>query len=113
MSGPDTVPPVAAALVALGVPHRVFRHPGPVSTLEVMRPSQSTFTRLQSFTGRPGNAATMMAGSGYARSRTTSNPSPRALATSRRSLAQVAMLPGIRLTTRGVKAAETMRRRHV
>ncbi|MCC7362473.1 MAG: YbaK/EbsC family protein [Anaerolineales bacterium] len=33
MSGPETVPPVAAALQALGLPHRVFRHPGPVSTL--------------------------------------------------------------------------------
>jgi Cys-tRNA(Pro) deacylase len=27
-------PPVSRALTALGVPHRVFRHPGPVTTLE-------------------------------------------------------------------------------
>jgi Cys-tRNA(Pro) deacylase len=30
----DAPPPVAEALTALGIPHRVFRHPGPVPTLE-------------------------------------------------------------------------------
>ena len=28
------LPPVSAALTALNIPHRVFRHPGPVHTLE-------------------------------------------------------------------------------
>jgi Cys-tRNA(Pro)/Cys-tRNA(Cys) deacylase len=28
------LPPVSLALTALGLPHRVFRHPGPVSSLE-------------------------------------------------------------------------------
>ncbi len=28
------LPPVALALSALGIPHRVFRHPGPVESLE-------------------------------------------------------------------------------
>ncbi len=30
----DEKPPVSLALEKLGVPHRVFRHPGPVSSLE-------------------------------------------------------------------------------
>lgn len=30
----QTDPPVAQALTTLGVPHRVFRHPGPVNSLE-------------------------------------------------------------------------------
>jgi Cys-tRNA(Pro)/Cys-tRNA(Cys) deacylase len=30
----DPLPPVAEALSALGIPHRVFRHAGPVQTLE-------------------------------------------------------------------------------
>lgn len=31
---PESPPPVSRAVSALGVPHRVFRHPGPVSSLE-------------------------------------------------------------------------------
>ena len=31
---PTETPPVARALAALGIPHRVFRHPGPVTSLE-------------------------------------------------------------------------------
>lgn len=30
----DNIPPVSHALAALGIPHRVFRHPGPVASLE-------------------------------------------------------------------------------
>lgn len=30
----DETPPVGLALEKLGIPHRVFRHPGPVSSLE-------------------------------------------------------------------------------
>lgn len=30
----STLPPVSLALTALGIPHRVFTHPGPVSSLE-------------------------------------------------------------------------------
>jgi Cys-tRNA(Pro)/Cys-tRNA(Cys) deacylase len=31
---PTETPPVAQALAALGIPHRIFRHPGPVNSLE-------------------------------------------------------------------------------
>lgn len=30
----DQIPPVSLALEKLGIPHRVFRHPGPVNSLE-------------------------------------------------------------------------------
>ncbi|RIK29445.1 MAG: hypothetical protein DCC55_37925 [Chloroflexi bacterium] len=30
----NSLPPVAQALTDLGIPHRVFRHPGPVNSLE-------------------------------------------------------------------------------
>jgi Cys-tRNA(Pro) deacylase len=34
MPAADALPPVARALAELGIPFRVFRHPGPVSSLE-------------------------------------------------------------------------------
>ena len=34
MSMNETVPPVSAALTAAGIPHRVFTHPGSVTSLE-------------------------------------------------------------------------------
>ena len=34
MQPPQTVPPVAQALTALGIPHRLFVHTGPVNSLE-------------------------------------------------------------------------------